>query len=243
VRTRRRCRARGFGEDPETLPRALRESPGLQGVRGWSWDRWAPAIAAYYGYTAFVDHCQGIVLDALEETGRLDETVIVSSTDHGEMLGAHGIYQKFVMYDQSARLPFVISAPGVATGRRDQLASQTDLAPTLLDLLGMPPLDRAEGHSLVPILDDPTAPGSPHTFVEYNGWIKGGYHSRLVVGERYKYVYDHEDFDQLFDLEEDPHELVNLADDPAHAAALAEMRTALAEWMTRTGDIIEPNFT
>ena len=232
----------GFGEDPDALPRAVRESPGLQGVRGWTWDAWAPAVAAYYGYTAFVDHCQGIVLDALEDAGRLDETVIVSSTDHGEMLGAHGIYQKFVLYEQSARLPFVISAPGVASGRRDQLASQTDLAPTLLDLLGMPPLDRAEGESLTPLLRDATAPGRPHTFVEYNGWAKGGYHSRLVVGERYKYVYDHEDFDQLFDMREDPDELVNLIDDPAHAAALAELRTALADWMTRTDDIIEPNF-
>ncbi|MCD6361260.1 MAG: sulfatase-like hydrolase/transferase, partial [Armatimonadetes bacterium] len=107
----------GFDEEPDALPRSVRESPGLQGVRGWSWEEWAPAVAAYYGYVAFVDHCQGVVLDALERSGRLDDTVIIMSTDHGEMLGAHGIYQKFVMYEQSARVPFVISAPGVEPGR------------------------------------------------------------------------------------------------------------------------------
>ena len=231
----------GLDEDPSSLPRSVRESPGLQGMIGWGWDAWAEAIAAYYGYVAFVDHCQGLVLDALEQSGRLDDTVIIVSTDHGEMMGWHGIYQKFVMYEQSARVPFIISAPGIEPGRRSHLASQTDMAPTVLDLLGMEPLSRAEGESLVPILDDPNANSRPYTFVEYNGWYKGGYQSRLVAGERYKYVYDHQDFDQLFDLQDDPCELVNLAEDPAHADALAEHRAALTEWMDRTDDFIRPS--
>ncbi|MCD6361974.1 MAG: hypothetical protein J7M38_14045, partial [Armatimonadetes bacterium] len=127
-------------------------------------------------------------------------------------------------------------------GRRGQLASQTDMAPTVLDLLGLEALARAEGESLAPILDDPGMRGRPYTFVEYNGWDKGGYHVRCAVSERCKYVYDHEDFDQLFDLQEDPHELVNLAHDPEHAGVLAEHRAALAEWMAHTGDFIEPHF-
>jgi len=232
----------GFDEAPDTLPRAVRESPGLQGVLGWSWDAWAPAVAAYYGFVAFMDHCHGVVLDALERSGRLDNTVIIFSTDHGEMLGAHGIYQKFVMYEQSTRLPFVIAGPGIAPGRRDQLASQTDMAPTILDLLGMAPLDRASGESLLPVLTDPATPSRPYTFVEYNGWGNGGYQSRCVVGQRYKYVYDHQDFDQLFDLQTDPDELVNLIDDPTHAPALSEHRAALAAWMHRTDDFIQPIF-
>ena len=232
----------GLGESTDDLPRAVRESPGMQAVAGWSWDRWAPAAAAYYGYVAFVDHCQGMVLDALERCGRLEDTVIIASTDHGEMLGAHNIYQKFVVYEPSARVPFIISAPGVEPGRRSQLACQVDIAPTVLELLGLRPMEDAWGESLAPILLDADTPSRPFTFSEYNGWGKGGYHVRCAISQRYKYVYDHEDSDQLFDLQTDPDELVNLAADRTCAGVLAEHQAALAEWMHDTNDFVGPRF-
>ncbi len=232
----------GFGADMSELPRSVRESPGALGVEGWGWDRWSVAIAAYLGYTAFVDHCMGVVLDALEQSGRLDDAVVIASTDHGEMLGALNIYQKFVMYDRSARVPFIIRAPGIEPGRRAHLTSQTDFAPTVLELLGMEPLERAEGESLAPILRDPSTPSRECTFYEYNGWKDGGFKMRAVVSERCKYVYSHEDRDQLFDLERDPDELTNLVDDPAHAGLVHEMRTALSAWMCDTGDFLTPTW-
>ncbi len=232
----------GFGRDLSGTPRGVREAPGALGTAGWEWDRWAPAIAAYYGYVAFADHCHGVVMAALEEGGRLDDTIVVASGDHGEMLGAHGIYQKMVVYERSINIPLIIRVPGIEPGRRGHLTSQTDLAPTILDLLYMEPLRRAQGESMAPILRDPKAHWREHTFSEYNGWRSGGFKMRAVIGRRYKYVYHHEDDDQLFDLRNDPDELNDLADDPGAESVLRGLRPVLADWMRETGDFIRPEW-
>ncbi len=235
----------GFDIDLSGEARGVREAPGRLGTLDWGWERWAPAIAAYYGYVAFVDHCQGIVMDALEKTGRLDNTIVIASTDHGEMLGSHGIYQKMVMYERAINIPFVmrIPQPGIEPGRREQLACQTDMAPTVLDLLGMEPLAKAQGQSMKPILRDPDATWPDATFSEYNGWTTGGHRMRAVIQERYKYVYHHEEQrDQLFDLERDPNELENLIDEPQHLELIDEMRSKLVGWMRDTDDVIQPEW-
>ncbi len=232
----------GFGMDRSELPKGVREAPGALGTLGWEWERWAPAIAAYYGYVAFVDHCHGMVLAALEETGRFDDSIIVASTDHGEMLGSHGIYQKMVLYERSINIPLIMRAPGVEPGRRAHLTSQTDLAPTLLDLLGMEPPARVQGESMAPILHDPHTEWRGHTFAEYNGWKSGGFRMRTVIGERWKYVYHDGDSDQLFDLGHDPDELQNLIDDPGSQDIVREMRAVLATWMRETGDVLAPEW-
>ncbi len=233
----------GFGEDRSAMPEAVAEAPGYQCIADWGWDRWAPAIAAYWGFVAFGDACHQVLLDALEDSGRADDTLVIMTCDHGEMLGAHNLYQKGCMYRDAIRLPFVISGPGIEPGRRSQLASQTDMAPTVLELLGLPPLSRAQGQSLVPIIADEKAPGPDYTFSEFNGQIEGGFKERCCISERYKYAYYHGDpIDQLFDLHNDPDELNNLATDPAHAEVRRQMRAALADWMAATDDYIEPHW-
>jgi len=228
----------GFGEDMSEMPEAVAESPGAQSVRGWGWEQWSGAIAAYRGFVAFADACHGVVLDALERSGRADDAIVIMSCDHGEMLGAHNLYQKGVMYDRSIRLPFIISAPGLQPGRRAQLASQVDMAQTVLELLGMEPLARAQGESLAPILRDPALSRRQYIFSEFNGYISGGFKTRTCISDRYKYVYHHEDRDQLFDYVSDPGELEDLVEDPAHADVVSEMRAALSAWMRDTGDFI-----
>ena len=234
----------GFGADLSDRPRDVREAPGAMGTDGWEWERWAPAIAAYYGYVAFADHCHGVVMGALEESGRLDNSIVVASTDHGEMLGAHGIYQKMVMYERSINVPLIIRAPETEPCRRDHLTSQTDLAPTILDLVGMPPLQRAQGESMAPILRDDSADWREYTFSEYNGWRNGGFRMRAVMEERYKYIYHHEDRagDELFDLREDPEELHNLIDERSMDAVSERLRSRLVGWMRDTDDYLEPQF-
>lgn len=232
----------GFGRDLSEEPRAVREAPGALGTAGWEWERWAPAVAAYYGYVAFADHCHGVVMGALKESGRLDDTIVIASADHGEMLGAHGIYQKMVMYERAINVPMIMRVPGIEPGRRGHLTSQTDLAPTVLDLLHMPPLDEAQGQSMAPILRDAGAGWRDHTFSEYNGWYGGGHRMRAVIGERYKYVYYHEDDDQLFDLRQDPDELDNVIEDSAHLELVDEMRSELVGWMMDTDDDIRPRW-
>jgi arylsulfatase A-like enzyme len=191
---------------------------------------------------AFGDFTQGIVLDALEESGRLEDSIVVMTCDHGEMLGAHSMYQKGCLYEESINLPLVISAPELEPGRREQLASQTDFAPTLLEMLDLPPLEEAQGASLVPILEDPDHPSVPYVFSEFNGHVEGGVKIRGAISERYKYVYSHEDGEQLFDLREDPYEMDDLSVDPDHEAVLNQMRQALADWMKKTGDFVTPSF-
>lgn len=232
----------GLGMDLSDAPRGVREAPGVLGTAGWQWERWAPAIAAYYGYVAFVDHCHGVVMGALEEAGRLDDSIVIASTDHGEMLGSHGIYQKMVLYERSVNIPFIMRVPGMAAGRREHLTSQTDMAPTVLDLLHMEPLERAQGVSMAPLLRDGDAHWRDHTFSEYNGWKLGGHKMRAVIGERYKYVYHHDDRDQLFDLRRDPDELENVIDQPAHLEVVDEMRSELVAWMRNTDDFIQPQW-
>ena len=187
------------------MPEAVAEAPGYQSVADWDWDRWAPAIAAYYGFVAFGDACHKVVLDALEESGRADDTLVVMTCDHGEMLGSHSMYQKGCMYDEAILLPFVIAGAGIEPGRRSQLSSQTEMAPTILELLDLPPLTEAQGRSLVPVIRDENVPGPQYTFSEFNGQIDGGFKERCCISARYKYAYYHGDpLDQPFDLEKDP---------------------------------------
>ncbi len=230
----------GFYIDPDELPAAVGEAPGRQAVRGWTWEQWARGIAGYLGFVAFADACHGLVLDALEQSGRARDTIVVMTCDHGEMLGALGLYQKGVLYDRACRLPLLMRGPGITPGWRTQLASHVDLAPTLLDLLNLPPLERAQGESLAPILYDPRAPGREFAFMEMNGHIGGGYHLRGVVSARHKYVHYHEqpDRDQLFDLVADPDELANLTESSIHLEVRERMRSALDEWMRSTGDFL-----
>jgi arylsulfatase A-like enzyme len=232
----------GFDCDLSGRPHDVREAPGALGCVGWEWERWAEAIAAYYGYVAFADHCHGIVMGALEESGRLDDTIVVASCDHGEMLGAHGIYQKMVMYERSINIPFIMRIPGYEPGRREHMTSQTDLAPTILDLLGMPGLDDAAGESMVPILRDHNAPWRTHTFSEYNGWIRGGWKMRAVIGQRYKYIYHHEDHDELFDLKKDPDELTNILGQSRRLDVADELRSRLVSFSWDTDDFMMPSW-
>ena len=173
-----------------------------------------------------------------DRSGRARDTIVMMTCDHGEMLGAFGLYQKGVLYDRACRLPLLMRGPGIAPGWRTQLASHVDLAPTILDLLGLAPLERAQGESLAPILADPQTPGREFTFVEMNGHIGGGYHLRGAVSERYKYVHYREqpDRDQLFDLAADPDELTNLMGSSRHAEVQARMGAALNLWAAETGD-------
>lgn len=231
----------GFGCDLSGLPEAIRDAAGAQAVSHWEWEQWTRGIAAYLGFVSFADACHGVVLDALEESGRADETLVIMTSDHGEMLGALGLYQKGVPYDRACRLACMVRGPGIAPGLRTQLASHVDLAPTVLDRLGLEPLENAQGESLSPVLEDPSATGREATFVEFNGYIRGGYHFRTAVSERYKYTWFAEDPDAplLFDRAADPDELVNVAGQPEYADVEADLRRRLDRWMRETGDFLE----
>jgi choline-sulfatase len=190
---------------------------------------------AYYAVMTWVDDRIGEVLDALEAIGEAENTIIVLTGDHGDFLGERGLFYKMSFHEFSARVPMIVSAPGrFKAGRVSANVSLVDLMPTFLEWGGngtMPELHAAiNGHGLNNLLEG-DARGWPDTaYGEYAA--EGSLWPLLMVRKgRYKYIYGEEDPPLLFDLEADPHEIINLAGDPDHAQAEAHLREAVfAQW-------------
>src|SRR5438105_4717261 len=127
-------------------------------------------IALYYGNLAQMDDCLGRVLTALREFDLEKETVVLYTADHGEMLGEHGLWQKFVFYESSVGVPLVVRAPGVtpAGARSKTPVSLVQALPTLLELCSLPPVSGLDGTSLVPDLREPARTRDTTVFAEYN---------------------------------------------------------------------------
>ena len=143
------------------------------------------------------------------------------SSDHGEMLGDHHLFQKHVPYEPAMRIPLIAAGPGVATGVSAALTELVDLPPTLLELAAIEPLPRTDGRSLVPQLGDPSLP-------HRDAVVVGEHHYRAIRTQNQKYVHyvaANYDTDELYDLETDPDETTNLIDEDAELAA--ELRADL----------------
>ena len=134
----------------------------------------------------------------------------------------------------------MIAVPGLPPGRTGDFGSHVDIPSTITELLGVPPLSGTQGHSLLPVIESGGPAGRDAAFVEFNGYLDGGIHTRGVVTREWKYIYHHGDRDQLFDRERDPHEMNDLSRDPAAQEVRARLRERLAAWMADTGDFLSP---
>lgn len=176
---------------------------------------------AYYAMISYVDDQVGRILEALEDTGFADNTVVVFTADHGDMMGERGMWYKFNPFEWSVRVPLIVSAPGAARGLVEHRGvSLLDLLPTFLDLAtdGKPPqlIDEVDGASLAAMLHDDDRHRKDDVMIEYMG--EGVFAPCLILRkDGFKYVYCEDDPGMLFDLRTDPRELVNLCGDPAHA--------------------------
>jgi arylsulfatase len=189
-------------------------------------------IAAYYAMIELIDDNVGRLLAALERTGQREQTLIIFMSDHGEMLGDHGLLLKGCrFYEGLVRVPLIFSWPGqVQPGVvSDALVELTDITPTLLAIAGQPQPERVQGRSLWPILSGAADPQRHRDFVrcEYYRALNpnerdrpwSGSYATMIRDERHKLVVYHgHEQGELFDLANDPHEFTNLWDDPAHAA-------------------------
>ena len=183
-------------------------------------------LATYYGMISEVDAQIGRVLDVLDETGLRDRTLIVFAGDNGLAVGSHGLLGKQNLYEHSMRVPLIFAGPGIPEGeRRDALVYIHDIFPTVSDILGLEPPATVEGTSLLPIIQDAATPSRESVFYVYRDFQRG---VRTADGWKLiQYNVDGVRTDQLFDLNADPHETHNLADDPGAADRLAAMDTLL----------------
>lgn len=194
-------------------------------------------IAAYYAMITEVDSEMGRVLRALEDSGRLRDTVIVFSADNGLAVGQHGLLGKQNLYDHSIRVPLVIGGPGVPAGRRnDALCYLLDICPTLLEMSGVPVPKNVDGESLLPAIQGGTRKVRDSVLAAYR------HIQRAVRTERHKlieYNVNGARTTQLFDLEKDRWEMHNLAQEASQRARVEEMRGLLRQWMKRAGDPLD----
>lgn len=181
------------------------------------------AIAAYYGLCSFLDHNIGKILQVLEESGQSERTTVIYTSDHGDNVGARGMWGKSNLYQESAAIPFIISGTEVPTGQCATPMNLIDCAPTILEHFGLCDAEIAAcpGKSLYAIAAEPDEL-ERITFSEYHaaGSATAGF---MLRKGRWKYHYYVGHKPELFDLEDDPEELTDLAGHPEHAATQAAL--------------------
>jgi arylsulfatase A-like enzyme len=247
------ARPPSFDDTFEGKPPGQRTHPWLQLAAHLSWPEWQRVIAHYWGFATFVDALMGRVLDALEELGLAARTVVVATSDHGEMAGHHRMFDKGpYFYEDVMRVPFVWRYPGVVRPRGvdDRLVSHVELVPTLLELAGVRPSVGApplQGRSLAADLAGAPAPaGRDAAFGETNvgDRVNPQVDARMVVKRDHKYVYrpggvsasPAEAVDELYDLARDPDELHNVAGAAAYRPVQEDLVARLRDWMRQTED-------
>jgi arylsulfatase A-like enzyme len=226
---------------PENHRDTLEGKPGRQRANrrcykygAWKDEQFRDYVRRYWGYCSYIDHQVGRVLDALEASGKAEDTIVLFTSDHGDMAAAHGFVYKIISgYDELLRVPFVMSCPGVipAGMTSDAKASSVDVLPTLLDLMDIPQPDGMDGR------------GFSHLFKEGQATHRDKLvcsamdSSITLVNHPWKFVlnYNPRDLDELYHLENDPGEMTNLANVPSHAATVDEMSKYILSWLKETG--------
>lgn len=214
---------------------------------------WRALMARYWGNITLVDRSVGKILKALEESGKADDTIVVFTSDHGELMGDHGILGKTLMYEESVRVPMLLRAPMLEQPARriGGRFSHIDLVPTLLDLLDVPAPAELQGTSRVPVLEGRDDLEGHDVFIEWNGadgHIRSSLgeaepnqsmvhpHRTVVSADGWKLNLYGKDQGELYDLENDPHELVNLYHRGEHARRAGELEDRIRAWQEETGD-------
>ena len=206
--------------------------------KGFSEDQWRYYLYIYYRQVEMVDAQIGRMLDALEESGRDRDTIVMFTADHGEGGGRHMHVQKWYPYDEALKVPMIVSCPGrMAEGLLDRthLVSGLDVIATMCDYAGIAPPPKCRGLSLRPLLEQRPAQWREFVGAEYQ--LRG----RVLRTERFKYTrFEGDPIEQLFDMQADPWEMTNLCDDPQYAGSMAEHRKLLDRWEASLEPVTPP---
>jgi arylsulfatase A-like enzyme len=235
----------------------------VRGIQGWplrtEWE-WRRLRANYYGLVTLVDRAVGKILAALEQAGYEDNTVVVFTSDHGEMMGDHGLVTKGLRYEQAVKVPLLMRVPWLSRSetRVGGSVSLVDLVPTLLDLLEQGPGRQVQGRSQAGVLRGESDLSANDVIIAWYGdgestyWenISGefsrteietaafGQWRTIISPDRWKLTLSPRDVCELYDLSNDPHELRNLFEDPPHRGRTRELSARLGRWQQETGDTL-----
>ncbi|MFN0119159.1 MAG: sulfatase-like hydrolase/transferase [Blastocatellia bacterium] len=192
-------------------------------------------LAEYYGLITHMDEQIGRILAALKQAGQADNTIIIFAADNGLALGSHGLLGKQSVFEHSMRTPLIIGGHGVPRGKSTRAFTYLlDLFPTLCDVLGVPPPAGLAGESLRPLWEGKKARVRDSVFLPYIQI------QRAVRDERWKLIaYPQIGHLQLFDLQNDPHEMRNLIDQPQHQPHVRRLQALLRQWQAREGDTLQ----
>jgi arylsulfatase A-like enzyme len=176
------------------------------------------------------------VLDALKDAGLEDNTIVIFTSDHGEMGGSHHILLKTQPYEEALMVPFIVAGPGIPSGATDDkhFISGLDILPTVCDFAGIEAPKESLGMSVRKILASPSAPWRDAVYAS----VGTGVMMRLVRTQQYKYILLNRPNDRevLFDLASDPGETKNVVNDAALKDVLVRHRKLLTDWMAKTND-------
>jgi arylsulfatase A-like enzyme len=238
---------------------------GISGIRFDQAGGWRQLIAQYWGLCSLVDTHVGTILDTLEQSGLSDNTIVVFTSDHGDMMGAHQLVAKCVMYQEAVRVPFMIRLPGQTGGKRVMgPVSQIDMVPTLLDLMGQPIPAALQGRSLRPRMEHPEAALDEPVVIEWNGPNNGlgdvrgsvqipEWMTEMATAERiqaattdpvrtvitpdgWKLNCSPLGEHELYHLKEDPGETHNVFWE--NRPVVRRLRELIVRWQVRTGDVV-----
>lgn len=199
-------------------------------------------VKDYYRCLAGVDENLGRVLDACDRLGYSENTTMLYAGDNGFFIGEHHFFDKRFMYEESIRVPLLIRTPGSATPgtTREEMALNVDVAPTILEMAGLPVPPDMNGRSLKPILEGRSVEWRQDFLYEYYEFpgAHSGRKCRGVRTDRWKYIHFFEEPQEfeLYDLESDPHEMTNLADRPEFRSIRDKLRIRLEKLRLESGD-------
>ena len=198
--------------------------------------KWQEAVQGYLASVSFTDTMVGDLIDALDTSGRADNTIIVFWSDHGFHLGEKDTWGKMTLWDETTNVPFIIVAPGITTpgSRSDEVVSTQSIYSTLVELAGLARPDFVDGTSLVPLLRSPEMSWDDVAITTY-----GDYGNFTVRDDRYRYIVYSNGDEELYDHETDPREWVNLAEVRRYQRIKQELAARIPPAHTHAPEVVD----
>jgi len=201
----------------------------------WSEQQFKDYVRRYWGFCAYIDEQVGRVLAALSQTGLDENTIVIFTTDHGDMVAAHGMVWKWdhCGYEELLHIPLIMRVPGLTCpgSTISALTSNIDILPTLLELAEVDQPPGIQGRSMLPLLSGEQNSFRQHVFCDSSDM------NITTYDGRWKYVlnWNPRDIDELYDLGSDPGEMNNLANEPGFGQIVEEMQQRIFKWLDDTG--------